>query len=397
MPTRNRRREWIAVGLPASLTGQFQGQGKQALEGARAWVRDVNSNGGIRVGTWDAKLPIHLTYYDDCSRAQAAGDITERLIVADEVDILLGPYSSVLTMAAAPVAERLHRVLWNHGGAADPIHGQRLEWVVGILTPASLYFAGAIDLVQDRDPKVSRVGILYSARGSFPAAVAGGVERYATQQGLEVVFNRQYHPPVADFHPILRELQEAQPDVMLAVGRIQDDLLLAKHIVQMGFSAKAVGLVAAGIAQFGEELGGWAEGFMGPSQWEPTTGYIPVYGPPPEEMSDKLTLLRPGNPRRAGDYAMAQAYAAGLVAQRCIEEAGTLDNLALRDIANRLDFTTFYGRFKLDSATGRQVGRSVVIVQWQAGRKVVVWPKDARQAAVTYPFGSPSGYVPAPG
>ena len=73
------------------------------------------------------------------------------------------------------------------------------------------------------------------------------------------------------------------------------------------------------------------------------------------------------------DYSMAQAYAGCLVAQRCVEAAGCLDNSKLRQAAERLDFTTFYGRFKIDPSTGRQVGHSMVVVRWRGDKKVVVW------------------------
>ena len=42
---------------------------------------------------------------------------------------------------------------------------------------------------------------------------------------------------------------------------------------------------------------------------------------------------------------------------------------------------------KIDAATGRQVGRSVVLVQWQEGGKTVVWPAEQRQTALVYPWG----------
>jgi branched-chain amino acid transport system substrate-binding protein len=79
------------------------------------------------------------------------------------------------------------------------------------------------------------------------------------------------------------------------------------------------------------------------------------------------------------DYAMAQAYAGGLVAGRCLMEAGTLDDELLREAAGGAEFTTFYGPFKIDLETGVQVGRPVLLVQWQKGKKVVVWPPALRQ------------------
>ena len=371
----------LKVGIVASLTGQFCDQGSQALEGATAWVRDTNEAGGIFVRNLGLKLAVRLRYYDDESKAQVACAMTEKLVLDDRVDLLLGPYSSALTLAAAPIAERFQRVLWNHGGASDQIYRQGFQWVVGILSPASSYLHGVIDLVRERDPGARRVAILQSSRGSFPEAVVSGAESHAAREGFRIAFKGRYYSPENDFSSLLGELQETEPDIILGVGRIQDDLLLARQILHRKVSAKAIALVAAGIGQFKSELGEGATGFIGPSQWESQSAYVPDYGPPVHELAIKLKAFRPGG----GDYAMAQAYAAGLVAQKCVEEAGTLDNHALREAANRLDFKTFYGRFKLDPMTGCQVGRSVVTVQWQGGEKVVVSPKELRQADPIYP------------
>ena len=364
----------LKVGMVASLTGQFQGQGRQALEGVGAWVRKANEDGGIYVGSHGTKLAVQLNYYDDQSSPRAAKELAEKLILIDQVDLLLGPYSSVLTLAVAPVAERLHRVLWNHGGASDRIYDQGFRWVVGILAPASSYLTGVIDAVKDSDPSAGRVAILQSTGGSFPQAVASGAEAHALGEGFQIAFVGRYRSPAAELSSLVRELDEAEPDIILGVGRIEDDLLLARHILRGRTRAKAIALVAAGIWQFKEALGVKAMGFLGPSQWEPGAAYAPDYGPSAEELAKLLAV--PGQP--GGDYAMAQAYAAGLVAQRCVEEAGTLENRALRDMADRLEFSTFYGRFRIDPETGRQIGRSVVTIQWQEGGKVVALDADHR-------------------
>jgi branched-chain amino acid transport system substrate-binding protein len=98
----------------------------------------------------------------------------------------------------------------------------------------------------------------------------------------------------------------------------------------------------------------------------------PEYGPSSEEGLARLIAHHP----EGVDYPMAQAYAGGLVAQRCIEIAGTLDQYALRQVASSLDFTTFYGRYRIDPRTGRQLGHRMPVVQWQGSRKVIIWPSQ---------------------
>ena len=80
------------------------------------------------------------------------------------------------------------------------------------------------------------------------------------------------------------------------------------------------------------------------------------------------------------DYPAAQAYAAGLIAQRCVEIAGTLDPVALRDAANRLRLTTLFGPYEIDRVTGLQTAHPMLVTQWQGGKKVVVWPPEAAEA-----------------
>lgn len=386
----------LKVGIPVSLSGQFQVQGQQALAGLLAWAKDVNQVGGILVASLQARLPVSVVHYDDASKPASVRRATERLIVDDRVDLLMGPYSSVLAQAAAEVAEGHHRVLWNQGGASDSIYQRGYRWVVGILTPASEYLAGLSQLVREADPKANKLAILRASSGEFPKAVSSGMERRALALGFRTVLLREYDPSIADFSEILDSVAQARPDVLVAVGRIQNDLLLARQLAQRRPPLGAVAVVAAPIQQFQDMLRVDVEGFLGPSQWEPTVAaysHTPLptdnYGPSAHQVLDSLqrqVRAHGSAPLQQTDYPLVQSYAAGLVAQRCVEVANTLDNQALREVAATLDFSTFYGRFKIDPATGCQIGRSVVIIQWQQGRKVIVWPPAQRQARLSYPW-----------
>ncbi len=54
----------------------------------------------------------------------------------------------------------------------------------------------------------------------------------------------------------------------------------------------------------------------------------------------------------------------------------------LREAALALDFTTFYGRFRVESPTGRQTGHTMPVVQWRSGKKTVVWPQSELPASL---------------
>ena len=378
----------LKVGISASLSGQFRVQGRQALAGLQAWAGDVNQAGGIALSKGSPKAQVSVVYHDDASKPDQAKQATEQLISQDKVDLLFGPYSGVLASAAAEVAESFQKVIWNQGGAIDDIYQQGYRWVVGILTSASQYLTGLLPLISDADPYAASVGLLKAGTGAFPRVIAQEVQRQAEALGFQVCYVREYPASLDDFSGIVEEIRDAGPDVLAAVGRIHNDLDIARSLVRRPIRLRAAAVVAAPIQQFREALGDEVEGFIGPSQWEPGGQYPRDYGPSARQVLESLTRQR----RCPVDYPMAQAYAAGLVAQRCLEHAGSLGDRALRQAAGELDFSTFYGRFKIDPATGRQVGRSTLLVQWQRGRKVIVWPPEQRQAPLLHPW--PGGARP---
>ena len=375
----------INAGIPVSLTGQFATQGRQALAGLQAWVGRVNAAGGLSVG--ERQHPVSLTHLDDGSMADGARRATEQLINVDGVDLLFGPYSAGLTTAAAEVAESQGRLLWNHGGAGDAVYARGYRNVIAVLTPADRYLSDAPALVRQADPNGSTMVIVRIDTGAFARMVARGVETAGRDLGFTMALELRYRPTQFQFAEIARAIAEKEPDLVVGVGRIRHDIALARALANLP-SGSRVGLaavVATPIAQFADALGPDADRFIGPSQWEPQSSIAaPDFGPGAMEA---LAILQ-GAAAGAGlpvDYPMAQAFAAGLVAERCVIEAGTLDDNAVRDSADLLDFTTFYGRFRLDE-TGRQVGRSVALVQRQHGEKVVVWPPESADGKLQYPY-----------
>ena len=366
-----RQADHISVGMTATLTGRYSLPGHQALLGAQAWVEDTNRAGGLWLQESGQRLPLRLIYYDDTSEAQHCGDLTERLIAKNQVDILLGPYSSGLALSAAEVANRYQRVLWNHGGASETMYARGFTWVVGILSPPRTYFHSLIDFARHTLPEARRVAIVHSTAGAFPRDVAAGAVWYGQQQGLESIHTLPYPAGTGDFTPILAQLESLSPAVVLSVARIEDDLRFAAQYVQHSVPARVVGLIVTPLTLFRDTLGSAAGKFLGPSQWEPGVVSQPDYGPSSQEVLSRLSASHPAGV----DYPMAQAYAGGLVVQRCIEMAGTLNQHVLREVAGRLDFTTFYGRYRIDPSTGRQVGHRMPVVQWQEGHKIVVWPR----------------------
>jgi branched-chain amino acid transport system substrate-binding protein len=305
--------------------------------------------------------------------------LTEQLIRDDRVDLLFGPYGSGLVRAAAAMANAHGQVLWNHSGAAVASAGGGPSWAVSILAPASRYLCAILDLVKTVDPDLRCVA-LYRSTTRFAAEVAAGARAWMQDAGVTLVLDRPYRSG-DDVRVLLDGTPDDRADIILGVGRIDDDIRLARHLLEARPVVKAVGVVAAAINRFRDTVGSRADGFLAPSQWEPQVRYPVRYGPSATEFRDRY-LATATVPI---DYPAAQAYAAGLVAQRCLEHAGTLAAGALRDAAARLHVTTFYGPYGIDPSTGIQVAHQILVTQWQGGKKVVVWPRELAEAEPCYP------------
>ena len=130
--------------------------------------------------------------------------------------------------------------------------------------------------------------------------------------------------------------------------------------------------VGAGVEEVLESLGVQREGLIGPAQWTPESSHSPTVGPGAKWFVDAYR-------RQVGEvppYPAAQSLAAALIWSECVRVTGACDDATLQAAARVMAARTLFGEFRLDPATGIQVGHQVVTVQWQEGRRRVVWPPD---------------------
>jgi hypothetical protein len=126
--------EKLVIGHPACMSGKYAKAGEQAIGGIEAcvaWVNDVH--GGVSIG--DRKVPLEYKYYDSESKKEGVTSLIERLITVDKVNVVFSSYSSGLTLAGAPVAERYGTVFMDHGGASDRIFQQGFQYTVQTIGP----------------------------------------------------------------------------------------------------------------------------------------------------------------------------------------------------------------------------------------------------------------------
>ena len=363
--------DFFKIGLPATLSGRHAIQGRESLRGIKLFREELRARGGIDTQGGKSLVP-ELIFYDDESIPGKTKENTLRLIEKDRVDILLGPYSSSLTLACVETAEKAERVVWNYGGSLDDIPSHTRGKTVNAITGASSYFQAVVDMIHDCFGEAVEISVLRLAGSRFSETVCEGALLRARELGMATAVY-DFSSGTQDFSAILSAAESLGTSCVLCCGRMEDDINLARWIRKNHIRYfKVVATLAAAVNEFENRLGREAEGFVSTSQWEPTLSLSTDFGPSPSEFSDRFKRAYGYIP----DYTAAQPYNMGLIIENLIKRTGGTDEQALLREALRSRFTTFYGDFRIDPETLRQTGHRMLVTQWQGGEKKIVFPKE---------------------
>lgn len=360
--------ETIRIGATVSREGEYEKLSFMVRSGYEVWVKDINKRGGL------LGKQVELVTYDDKSKKELIGPLYEKLIVEDKVDLLLSPYGSTLTMQAAEIAEKHGLVMLAATASSTEIWKRGFKNIFGIYSTADRYFIGFLDLIARQ--KMEKVGIIYRDT-TFNISAASGSKKWASLFGLEVPLYRSFQDAETDFPSIIEQLKAGEVEGVIFCG-YPDEGYLFLHQLQLS-RIRPAGLamtIIPALSDFHKVVGPFAEGIFGPSQWEDDTR-LPFPG-----VSDFIenfishTGIRPS-------YQACSSYSAGQILERAVKKAGAIDHREIRDFVTNLDTVTIMGRFKVD-IDGKQIGHNSIIIQWQNGKKEIVYPAKMRTALAKF-------------
>ena len=134
----------IKIGFSLSLTGDFSADGLAFQQGYKLWADDVNKHGGL------LGRPVQLILLSDASSAVQTTTDYQKLVNVDHVDLLFGPFSSLLTKPASVVANRYGYALVEGAGGGPSVFTRGLHNLFDVSLPVAnllTSFAGYINAV----------------------------------------------------------------------------------------------------------------------------------------------------------------------------------------------------------------------------------------------------------
>ena len=375
----------LTIGFTVSQTGALNLDSIAQLHGYEMWRDEVNAAGGIKAG--NQRYKVRFVSYDDQSQGGRVQQLYTRLIVDDKAQFLFSPYSSGLVATATIISEQYGKLMMSIGGAEPKTYQLGNKYLFQTYTPADHYLSGALDVVKQKAPG-AKVALVYSD-DPFSKAVATAAREQAKAAGLAIVLDESYPPKQTDFSAIINKIISSGAEVLLGGGHYPDGATIARQLHDQKAGLKwATLLVAPDIPQFAS-LGAVAAGISVPSQWAPQVTYKPDFGPTPADFTNRFQAkynIAPG-------YHAAGGYSGGLLFQRAIELAGSIDPAKVAAELNKMDVTTLWGTTKFSTdpkSHGLQLSHQMVLTQWQMkdGKlvKEVVWPANAATAPVKFPY-----------
>ncbi len=361
--------------------------GASIPQAAQLAADEINAKGGI-----DGRK-IEIVSYDNHSSSADSVRAFQRAVNEDKVNVVISSYISEVVLALEPWASRLKTPFVTPGAASNEIsksvhadYEKNKYTFHGYLTSAALALSvcdAAKELLVDQ--KHMKTAVIMSEDAAWTKPLDVGYEECLPKIGLKVVDHIRFSPDTTDFTPIFNKVEAAKPDVIITgishVG-VQPTVQWKNQqvpIPMFGISSQATN------ETFGKDTNDAAEGVLYQGVSGPNVAVTPKSVPFAEDFKKRY-----GNyPSYAGYTAYDEVYYIADAVKRAgsVEADKVVDALEKTDWEGTIGRVQFYG--KDDPFTHSiKYGKGLItglMLQWQGGKQVAVWPKEVAKSDLKFP------------
>lgn len=358
----------IVIGATISETGAFAEDAGYQIKGMEVAVHDANEHGG-----WLGRK-VKLKIYDDKSNPGEAVRLYTRLITENHVNLLMGPYSSGITQAIAPLINKYHMATIEPGASMPDIYVKGNKWNIQGTAPSSTYLD---ELLPDAKKAGAKTMAIMALKSAFTLACEKARLAQAKQLGMKVVYQTQYSLPAPDFSAIGLAIKQADPDVVIGCTYFPDAVGFVKALHDQGFAPKYFGETVGPVeGAFGKAVGSLANRIISNTSWWynfKTPG------------SQKVEAEYKAKYHEMPDYHAMTGYAAIQVLGDAVKDTKSLNQAKLLHWMKNNSAQTVIGTFKVN-ANGLSTGYDQYMVQWQNGQMKLITPAKYAQAKLQAPY-----------
>jgi len=370
----------ILIGASLPESGALAGFGSYLKWSYTTAVNDVNTAGGLYLSQYKTKVPVRLIIYDDQSLPQQVTANTQRLILRDRVNALLGGPTPPQLLAGAAVAER-ERVPLVGSAPIRAFLGARQSW-----SYSWDVFFDELNMTQQQFLTMNTVKsnhrVALFTDNEQDGVVMGGLwTQNAAKFGYTIAYHANFPVGTTDYGDLIRRAQAANAQIVIAQMITPDAIALWRQMQALNYRPAAAFLEkAAEPVQWWAALHQVAQGVMVAGYWHPTFPY-----------PGASTLRQRFEQETGQTYSeyIAPTYADAQLLMDAIQSAGTLDPQTINAAIGKINKIYVVG--PVDFATGPGGHTSALpsfMLQWQDGQEQVVYPTNQATAKLIYPLPS---------
>lgn len=366
----------LTIGISLSLSGDFSDPGKAAMRGYKLWASAVNARGGV------AGHPVKLKIVDDASSPNQVVTNYQTLITRDKVDLVFGPFSTLLTGPAASVAHRYGYAFVEPAGGGPAVFQEHLN---------NVFFVQPAPTLNCGDPFVAYIKSLPAAQrpktaaypsldDPFSSPIADRMRAAFEGMGIKTVYKTIYPSETADLTPVVEKVVAKNPDMVVAGTQSNDAYSQVKAMIQAKFSPKFLFLSngANSPTEFPSKVGkANTGGIFSCGDWFPTS-----------KANGNAEFVNAYTKQNGGtafdiDSTSAEAYAVGQLIEAVAKKTGKVDNKTIITSLHSGTWPSVEGNISWD-ANGAPQG-SDILLEWVGGKLQPVYPPSDALAKPTSP------------
>jgi branched-chain amino acid transport system substrate-binding protein len=257
---------------------------------------------------------------------------------------------------------------------------------------------GFLEIAMALNPKPTTIAMA-GADAEFSHLALDGARENAKKLGLKIVYDRTYPPATIDFVPIMRGMKASNPDLVFLASYPPDTAGLIRAAHEIGVTAKLFGGGTVGLqfAALKTQLGPLLNNIVSFDMYapEPTMSFPGI--------EDFLKRYREravaAGVDALGLYIPPFAYAEMQILEAAITAVGAIDDGKLADHMHKTTFKTIVGDVKF-APNGEWAEPRIILVQYrdiassdieqfkQAGKQVILYPKQYKSGDLRVPFDS---------
>ena len=374
------------MALLAPQSGAWARQGQLMKAGAAMAADDINAAGGVKA-LGGAKL--RLMVFDAGDSAEKAKNAAQRM-VADAPGLVggTGAWLSSFTLAVTEVTERAG-LPWMTESYSDAITNRGFRYVFQTAMTAEKQSVASLNEVLAVGKGVgatpTRFGILADNTASTVSFLKPIRATEVAAHGLTLVLDEVYTPPLADMTSLVQRVRSARPQLLFLGGsNVSDNKLLFDKMNELGLGRGRLPSFGSGGAVVAPEM----LDVVGKDQLEGFMSVVANWGGKGQEDLTRRFKERTKEPWFGQDS--IQTYFEVVLFKEAVKRAGAADREKVANVLRTIDLkggiaTLVPGRRVKFDDKGRIEDANLVIVQWQNGEPVPVYPPEMATAKAIWP------------